>query len=318
MISVRTAAIFWALSALIALIAGSIGAVFVLVISRGREEPFVAWLGDWLRTPGFGGACAVVAAGIALVGISIQLGASRSRDSESRWWLTFEWASDRGLPRSPSEASLPFDATLSTFNALASAARTDTQRSAIRGLVDEVVRLREVALRLSDSSGADIEELSEESSGDGADDVALDGSEAIDDARGDDREPSPSSLARYVLDQVGTAAESRRANALAYETEVFRALRHQYRVVRTSGGYLGGDLIVDTGKGRLVVAVKWSSRAAFRYSPTTTRFADVVISNAEVVGLPSGSRSVRWKLNDRSSILRRALDAIARLRAAEL
>lgn len=50
------------------------------------------WLDAWVRTPGFGGAAAVLAACLAFWGSTKQRHSSEARDREVRWWEQARWA----------------------------------------------------------------------------------------------------------------------------------------------------------------------------------------------------------------------------------
>ena len=312
--------------ALTALAAGVLGGLIVLSANGAADNPAVGWFGGWLKSPGFAGLGAIIAASIALIGISLQLGASRKRDRDAAWWQSFEWASDRALPRKPSELALSFDAALDRLNALATAARTDIQKYAVRGVVDELLRSRGSVV--PDQSGADDDRKAQlyEQVADEPVRRASDGTEQAVHGAGLEAEaeaetqPEPesqldvsgSAVLRYVLKQVGTAAESRRASASAYEEEVLRALRHQYGEVAPAPISTGGDVIVRARNRQLVVEVKWAPGASLnmRDSPKLST-VDVVISNAKVANLPAGVKPVVWDpRRSPSTVLREALDAI--------
>lgn len=59
------------------------------------------WLGEWVSTPGFGGAAAVGAALLAYLGATRERRASDARAREARWWEQARWAA--GLLASQSQ-----------------------------------------------------------------------------------------------------------------------------------------------------------------------------------------------------------------------
>lgn len=337
----------WAAVALVSLVGGTVGGLVVFWINGASTNPVVGWFGDFLKSPGFSGLCAVIAAGIAIIGISLQIQANRQREADAVWWESFEWASDRGLPRDSSSLKLPADAAIDTLNALATAARTDIQKHAVRGVVEELVRTRprdalspvpadsqpdspttreRVAEADSENShrgeadaspggGARADREAGRSPADDRDaDGEVDhasGGAADADENGDPSDGDALALWRYVIDQMGTAAESRRAAEAGYVDEVFRALRHQYdKVVRTPGSQ-PGDLTVEIGGRSLIVAIQWAPGVA-RGSLHRQRLrgVDVVISNARAESVPPGLEQVVWEPRHGSYALRRALEAV--------
>lgn len=331
---------------LIAFSSGIVGALVVFWANGASTNPVVGWFGEFLRSPGFTGLCAVIAAGIAIVGISLQLSASRQRDADAAWWQSFEWASDRGLPRDSSELKLPSDAAIDTLNALATAARTDIQKHAVGGVVDELLRARTVDVvgsapnahqhtqtptpgssaeaggevhshgeaEVSQHSGAQADELVADPRV-GKPDVDASGSDPSDsdDVANDDADVSDrfASLWRYAMEHMGTAAESRRAAKSGYEDEVLRALRHQYEHVTRTTGSQAGDFVVEVRGRTLVGAIQWAPGLT-RHSlqPERLHGVDLVISNARAEFVPPPLEQVVWDPRQGSSSLRKALDAI--------
>lgn len=53
-----------------------------------------SWIDGWIRTPGFGGATAVVAAGLAYRGAARSRRSEDVRAREQRWWEQARWAGD--------------------------------------------------------------------------------------------------------------------------------------------------------------------------------------------------------------------------------
>lgn len=303
---------------MVAVVAGALGGLIILWVNDAAGNPVVGWFGKWIKSSGFAGLGAIVAASIAFVGISLQLQASRERDADSAWWQSFEWASDRGLPRDSSELRLSFEAAVDTLNALATAARTDIQKNAVSGVVDELIRSNESRARGQVSIASDLEAqptvpdveepVLDFSAGTEPDQT---GAEPDPDRADSNSDGAPAAVLRYVLEQVGTAAESRRANASAYEAGVLRALEHGYgRVLRLRGG-AAGDAIVRTRNRELAVEIKWSPNRILNMSgrPSAGNI-DVVISNVPVANLAPGVAQVVWNERDKSLALRKALDAI--------
>ncbi|MGW9587790.1 hypothetical protein [Microbacterium sp. NPDC055455] len=318
----------WAAVILIAFLCGTLGGLVVFWVNGASTNPVISWFGDFLKSPGFTGLCAVIAAGIAIVGISLQIHASRQRDTDAAWWQSFEWASDRGLPRDRSELKLPADAAIDTLNALATAARTDIQRHAVGGVVDELVRTRvpdvldsvqsddkhdpgDILAKAPEAPG----EISrrEEAGGAKTDEEVSGSSEA--DAKADENPDVSDSRAlalwRYAVDQMGTAAESRRAAKAGYEDEVFRALRHQFENVVRTHGRGPGDLMVEVGGRNLVIKTQWAPGPK-QGSLERGRLhgVDVVITNAPAESVPRWLQQVVWNPRQGSSALRRRLEAL--------
>lgn len=284
---------------------GLLGCFALLSINGAAGDPVVRWIGDWMKSPGFTGLSAIIAAGIAFVGISLQMNATRLRDADAAWWQSFEWASDRGLPRDRTAKALPPAAALDTLNALASAARTDIQKNAVGGVVEEVIRRG--SLGQSNEDPAAIDSGSPPASGTDA----ITGEPEVADGDQTRSEDFSSAIWRYAAQQVGTAAESRRAAASAYETEVLRALRHQFERVVPVRGNAPGDVIVDTRQRSLVVEIKWAPGLVLSAGRITRlNGVDVVISNVQIKDLEAGIRAVVWDARKGSRALRRALEKI--------
>lgn len=64
------------------------------------------WLDEWIRTPGFGGAAAVVAACVALWGATRERRSSEIRERETRWWEQARWATSLLTSSDENEVSL--------------------------------------------------------------------------------------------------------------------------------------------------------------------------------------------------------------------
>lgn len=114
--------------------AGSAPAIFIPDL-----HAWASWIGDYLKSPGI----AVIAALIALFGISRQVAVSRETlkhnrdsDADTSWWRSFEWAASRALPENEGSSPLPADVIISTLQSLARSATTDVQRVACAGLID--------------------------------------------------------------------------------------------------------------------------------------------------------------------------------------
>ncbi len=303
--------VWWIVILLTALIAGAMGGLAICWVNSEADNPVVGWFGGWIKSPGAAVLGAVVAAGIGLAGISLQLTASRERDADAGWWQSFEWASDRGVPRNPTELSLSYEAAVDTLNALATAARTEIQRNAVGGVVDELLRSRGGEKLGNDSSTTNRRGESLASDDRMPDDTPRVSAESVQEVDESNLEGASSAVLRYALQQAGTAAESRRANASAYKTEVLRALKHQYGEVLPLRAAQAGDAIVRTVNRELVVEIKWSHGATLNLSDRPlSKEVEVVISNVEILILPPGVNGVVWTPKDASFALRRELDAI--------
>lgn len=55
------------------------------------------WLGEWLRSPGFGGVAAVCAAGIAWIGVRHSVAAQQAAARGDQRWDRLKWAVDMVL-----------------------------------------------------------------------------------------------------------------------------------------------------------------------------------------------------------------------------
>jgi len=63
--------------------------------------PLLSW-GEWLTSPGFGGAAAVVAAVIAFLGVRRSTATQRENARKDQWWDRLKWAVELALD--PDEA----------------------------------------------------------------------------------------------------------------------------------------------------------------------------------------------------------------------
>lgn len=323
----------WAAVILIAFLCGALGGLVTFWVNGASTNPIIGWFGDFLKSPGFTGLGAIIAAGIAIVGISLQIRASRQRDTDAAWWQSFEWASDRGLPRDSSELRLPADAAIDTLNALATAARTDIQRHAVRGVVEELVRARASVVLDSVHSEhthdpsdvlAGAPETHCENSRRGEVSAQYDGGATTDEEVSESSKAGTKAdedfdvsdgwavaLWRYALAQVGTAAESRRAAKAGYEDEVFRALRHQFENVVRTHGRGPGDLMLEVGGRSLVIETQWAPgprQGSLERAPL--HGVDVVITNARAESVPPWLQQVVWDPRQGSFALRRGLEAL--------
>ncbi|MFT2711642.1 hypothetical protein [Clavibacter sp. Sh2126] len=200
------------------------------------------WARDFAKSPGAAAFAALIAAGIAFVGIGRQVAVSRSvlehqRDAASTtsWWQTFEWASSRALPSSDKEHPLPDSVTISTLVALLQAATKEVQEAACREIIDVL-----------------------------ASRVAL--SEANDKESSEITEPEASAafnaLASYVKASNGTSAASPEAEAAVYERNVLYALTQLRSDIRAFREPLLGDArtdaVVEVAGSRVAVDVSYA------------------------------------------------------------
>lgn len=70
---------------------------------------FGDWLGEWLMSPGFGGAAAVVAALLALYGVSRNVRVQREANRKQQWWERARWALDLTLNVDSSTRAVGFE-----------------------------------------------------------------------------------------------------------------------------------------------------------------------------------------------------------------
>ncbi|TFV81469.1 hypothetical protein E4V99_10715 [Microbacterium sp. dk485] len=191
-----------------AIIAGTVSAAAVLALDRPHRWGVGAWISDFAKSPGIAGVFAVAAASLALWGILRQVAVARSSlshqqtiETERSWWTRFEWASTRAVPSDPTAQPLPWNAVLSTFNALAVSAQDDVQRTAVGAIM-------EVAGRTEQTSESHRKR-----------DVVSAATEG---------RPSVSALESYVHSTAGTPASSPVVEALLYEAQVLEALKRVF------------------------------------------------------------------------------------------
>jgi hypothetical protein len=67
-----------------------------------------SWLSDWIRTAGFGGAAAVLAAAIAYAGVRRNVRVQREASRKEQWWDRAKWALDLTLSEIPEERVVGF------------------------------------------------------------------------------------------------------------------------------------------------------------------------------------------------------------------
>lgn len=91
------------------------------------EPASYGWFGDWLMSPGFGGAAAVLAAGLALVGVWRNVTARRESDRKQQWWERARWALDLILDDDPSAR----DVGLAVLEALADSEYADQHEAEV-------------------------------------------------------------------------------------------------------------------------------------------------------------------------------------------
>ncbi|GHD78662.1 hypothetical protein CLV85_1148 [Salinibacterium amurskyense] len=232
--------------------------MIVAAIDRPLRAPIGAWASEFIKSPGFAGICALIAASLALWGILNQVTVAkrnlehqREANDSHAWWARFEWAATRAVPVSKDETPLPYNAVLSTLTGLTESATDDVQRGAV-GAISQVA-----AAQQDDTHGAD--------------DLPADPSRAMEESR--------ISLLQKYADVAGdTPARSTAIEGQLYELLVIQALKrvlppHSVST-ETFRGASGARLIrpdavvIHKGK-RIIVEVK-SYRRQQRLSPSAT------------------------------------------------
>lgn len=92
-----------------------VGAMMCFLLSRCDVWPDTEawhgvgrWLSEWIRTPGFGGAAAVVAAAIAYAGVRRNARVQREASRKEQWWDRAKWALDLTLSNVPEEREVGY------------------------------------------------------------------------------------------------------------------------------------------------------------------------------------------------------------------
>lgn len=298
----------WAWIALVSFLAG---VSFAPAVLEPNLHLWGSWLSDYLKSPGI----AVIAALIALFGISRQVAVSRETlkhnrdsDADTSWWRSFEWAASRALPDKDGGSPLPADVIISTLQSLARSATTDVQRVACAGLIDALAP-RVVNVGENSSGG--------ETTGSSTNAAFL-------------------ALRSYVNASNGTTASSPTAEATVREYETYKnsvlaallTLPAPIRVFREPEiSNSKADAVVMVGDKRVALEVSYArtpsvvrarsnAAAQLRQDPTTaplvlvsrfdSPFADGAASTKRVV-------VVKWNSPADNETLRQALEEAAQL-----
>lgn len=203
----------WLVLAGVGIAAGTAGAFISLTLAGPHTAGIGLWLRDFAKTPGAAALAALIAACIALSGISRQVSVSRAnlelerrREQDRSWWQSFEWAVSRGVPLDAAHRALREDVSINTFTALQASALTDVQRSACSGMLDILSTERPT----SDEDTSSNLPLDSESSESEA--YVIQGAKTYE------------ALATYVKASAGTAAASAGARARLYELQVLSVM----------------------------------------------------------------------------------------------
>lgn len=325
---------YWLPAVLGAGLVGGALLAFVVVSLIGADA--AAWLSDFVKSPGFGGICAIVVALIAFVGISRQVGVSkqaieqarrssadslsssrealehqREKDAASAWWERFEWAASRAIPADEKAAPFPYRAVLSTFEALMKDARDEVQQAAIAAVMDEASRRESFASRPDQG----------------------------DDAAQTQRDAVRSALDNFVRATRETPARSLETEFRLYELEVLDALsRLEQRGIRiltelrvsgqrTQLGFIPDAVVLVSGQSVIVEIRAGSKRDTMpriliesfvnRLRANSITTPVVVVTPARVPSQPEGVdgvslRLVQWRGSKDDGALFEALLAAAR------
>ena len=92
---------------------------------------------------GMAGLAAVIAALIAAVNISRQIGQARQAEIRQNWWTNFKWAADKAAPSGEAARALPISASISTMNSLQKGTDDPLQKAACGTIVDLLAKLSE-------------------------------------------------------------------------------------------------------------------------------------------------------------------------------
>lgn len=296
-LTVSGAALVWAMIATAGIVGLATWAITVAV-ARPHTAGIGAWISDFAKSSGLAGVLAVVAALIAFFGLNLQLSHQRRAEAGRAWWERFQWASSRALPVDPKHEALPYDAVVSTLNALFDSAIDNVQEGAV-GAVMEVASARSpvATASASDSSLVEDRDLSHDADEKVSEPVISDSAVVIG-PRLSFTDANLAALTSYVSSTAGTPADSPQTRARLLETEVGIALQDAGVSVHTSA-VDGPDFIVKIGSRRIGVEVKLFSdaRRARLVDQSVRRLqtyvqgglaAVLVVSNEELI-LPPGA-----------------------------
>ncbi|MET3451048.1 hypothetical protein [Curtobacterium sp. 1544] len=161
-----TASLWWiGVSALVIGIIVGIGTAlqWTAVLNGAR---FGAFVKEFLTSAGLGGLATIVAAGLAVSGVSRQLRqssedgvASREREIEESqtadWWKSFEWTTARIFPAGEDETrKIDDNLAYSLATALKSRARTEEQRVTCDALVNQISTIPPIETSTKDEASA--------------------------------------------------------------------------------------------------------------------------------------------------------------------
>ncbi len=113
-----------------------------------RSDAFFIWVGEWLKSPGFGGLAAVVAAGVAFIGVSRTVKAQREAARRQQWWERARWALDLTLDQESSTRVVGFE----VLDALANSEYAEEHEAEV---IDAAVNATLDAYEDQKSSGSD-------------------------------------------------------------------------------------------------------------------------------------------------------------------
>lgn len=240
-----------------AILTGLAGAMIASALRAGDIANFGQWAIDFSKSSGLAGLFALMAALLAYVGISRQVGVARSslahQEDAARdgsWWARLEWISAKAIPSSQSDQIWPRDLTIATIQGLSDTAIASVQQTACKGMIDLLTGQVEV-------------ELSSKAAESGAQDSsAVKPGPVVGNALRQSNSPSIGALSSYARSNRGTPAASAMAEALVFESEVMNGLatlnRTNPRVFRTPPDGHADAIALRDGR-QLLIEIKWSS-----------------------------------------------------------
>jgi hypothetical protein len=117
-----------------------IGFVCVLFATGVDQAGAAGWVERFSTSPGAAGVAAVVAAGIGFLAIARQLRHNKGVERDAAWWKSFEWVTDRALPRDEADR-LPYLVAVDMLAPLVDSASNATQERICGAFLDHLATL---------------------------------------------------------------------------------------------------------------------------------------------------------------------------------
>lgn len=117
-----------------------IGFVCVLFATGVDQAGAAGWVERFSTSPGAAGVAAVVAAGIGFWAIARQLRHNKGVERDAAWWKSFEWVTDRALPRDEADR-LPYLVAVDMLAPLVDSASNATQERICGAFLDHLATL---------------------------------------------------------------------------------------------------------------------------------------------------------------------------------